>query len=30
VPFQPDGSGTIWFVTFIELPQHLTLVFDGA
>ena len=30
VPFQPDGSGTIWFVTFTERPKHLTLVFDGA
>jgi hypothetical protein len=30
VPFQPDGRGTIWFVTLTEQPQHLTLVFDGA
>jgi hypothetical protein len=30
VPVQPDGRGTIWFMTFTERPQHLTVVFDGA
>jgi hypothetical protein len=29
-PVQPDGWDTIWFVTFTERPQDLTLVFDGA
>jgi hypothetical protein len=30
LPLQPDGRGTIRFVTFTERPQLLTLVFDGA
>jgi hypothetical protein len=30
VPVQPDGRGTIRFVTFTERPQQLTVVFDGA
>jgi hypothetical protein len=29
-PVKPDKTGTIRFVTLTELPQHLTLIFDGA
>jgi hypothetical protein len=29
-PVRPDKRGTISFVTLTELPQHLTLIFDGA
>jgi hypothetical protein len=29
-PVRPDKMGTIRYVTLTELPQQLTLIFDGA